>query len=120
MSADGGLAAWAERSGRRRGSGPTGGGLRFAFYGRVSPVPSGMRVCCASWLDRRLEKRQAGDCPLVRLSGSTRRGRQLTCEGSATGASATTSRGARHIVQAELGARCLSTSRSCAARIGTL
>ncbi len=36
MSADGGLAAWAARSGRHRGTGPAGGGLRFAFYGRVS------------------------------------------------------------------------------------
>jgi len=36
MTADGGLAAWAERSGRRLGEGPAGGGLRFAFYGRVS------------------------------------------------------------------------------------
>jgi site-specific DNA recombinase len=36
MSADGDLAVWAERSGRRRGSRPAGGGLRFAFYGRVS------------------------------------------------------------------------------------
>jgi DNA invertase Pin-like site-specific DNA recombinase len=36
MTADGGLAAWAERSGRRRAevSGPAG--VRFAFYGRVS------------------------------------------------------------------------------------
>ena len=31
-----GLAAWAEASGRRRASGPVRGGLRFAFYGRVS------------------------------------------------------------------------------------
>jgi site-specific DNA recombinase len=30
------LAAWAGASGRRRGSGPAGGGLRLAFYGRVS------------------------------------------------------------------------------------
>jgi hypothetical protein len=36
MTADGGLAGWAERSARRRGSGPTGGRLRFAFCGRVS------------------------------------------------------------------------------------
>ena len=36
MSSDGGLAAWAERSGRRHVGGPAGGGLRFAFYGRVS------------------------------------------------------------------------------------
>jgi site-specific DNA recombinase len=27
---------WAERAGRRRAGGPAGGGLRFAFYGRVS------------------------------------------------------------------------------------
>ena len=27
---------WAERSGRRRAAGPSRGGLRFAFYGRVS------------------------------------------------------------------------------------
>jgi site-specific DNA recombinase len=32
----GGLAAWAERSGRRRAEGTGSGGLRFAFYGRVS------------------------------------------------------------------------------------
>jgi DNA invertase Pin-like site-specific DNA recombinase len=31
-----GLAAWAARSGRPRGRGPAWGGLRFAFYGRVS------------------------------------------------------------------------------------
>jgi site-specific DNA recombinase len=31
-----GLAAWAEASGRRRGRRSAGGGLRFAFYGRVS------------------------------------------------------------------------------------
>jgi len=30
------LAGWAGASGRRRGSSPAGGGLRFAFYGRVS------------------------------------------------------------------------------------
>ena len=36
MTADGGLAAWAEASGRRRASGPVRGELRFAFYGRVS------------------------------------------------------------------------------------
>ena len=33
---DGGLAAWAERSGRRKAGGPACGCLRFAFYGRVS------------------------------------------------------------------------------------
>jgi site-specific DNA recombinase len=32
----GGLVAWAEGSGRRRAGGPARGGLRFAFYGRVS------------------------------------------------------------------------------------
>jgi site-specific DNA recombinase len=32
----GGLVAWAEESGRRRAGGPARGGLRFAFYGRVS------------------------------------------------------------------------------------
>ena len=32
----GGLMAWAEESGRRRARGPARGGLRFAFYGRVS------------------------------------------------------------------------------------
>ncbi|MCW2931883.1 MAG: recombinase family protein [Actinomycetia bacterium] len=32
----GGLAAWAERSGRRRAEGTGRGALRFAFYGRVS------------------------------------------------------------------------------------
>jgi hypothetical protein len=31
-----GLLAWAERSGRRRAAQPCRGGLRFAFYGRVS------------------------------------------------------------------------------------
>ena len=31
-----GLVAWAEESGRRRARGPARGGLRFAFYGRVS------------------------------------------------------------------------------------
>jgi site-specific DNA recombinase len=36
MAADGGLLAWAERSGRRQGRGCGSGGLRFAFYGRVS------------------------------------------------------------------------------------
>jgi site-specific DNA recombinase len=36
MAADGGLLAWAERSGRRQGRGRGSGGLRFAFYGRVS------------------------------------------------------------------------------------
>ena len=36
MTADGGLAAWAEASGRRRARGQARGGLRFAFYGRVS------------------------------------------------------------------------------------
>src|SRR5487761_965429 len=36
MTADGGLAAWAEASGRRRASGGARGELRFAFYGRVS------------------------------------------------------------------------------------
>jgi site-specific DNA recombinase len=36
MAAGGGLAAWAEASGRRRASGPVRGHLRFAFYGRVS------------------------------------------------------------------------------------
>ncbi len=30
------LAGWAERTGRRRRAGPVRGGLRFAFYGRVS------------------------------------------------------------------------------------
>jgi site-specific DNA recombinase len=36
MSEVGGLAAWAERSGRKRPHGIARGGLRFAFYGRVS------------------------------------------------------------------------------------
>lgn len=36
MTADGRLAAWAEASGRRRVTGHARGGLRFAFYGRVS------------------------------------------------------------------------------------
>jgi site-specific DNA recombinase len=36
MTAEGGLAAWAEASGRRRASGHERGDLRFAFYGRVS------------------------------------------------------------------------------------
>jgi hypothetical protein len=35
MTADGGLAAWAEASGRRRAEGHERGALRFAFYGRV-------------------------------------------------------------------------------------
>ncbi len=30
------LASWTERSGRRRAAAPVRGGLRFAFYGRVS------------------------------------------------------------------------------------
>jgi site-specific DNA recombinase len=33
---EGGLVAWAGASGQRRASGCAGGGLRFAFYGRVS------------------------------------------------------------------------------------
>jgi site-specific DNA recombinase len=36
MTADGGLADWAEASGRRRSEGHERGALRFAFYGRVS------------------------------------------------------------------------------------
>jgi site-specific DNA recombinase len=36
MTADGGLAAWAERSGRNRRDRAARGLLRFAFYGRVS------------------------------------------------------------------------------------
>jgi hypothetical protein len=36
MTADGGLATWAEAPGRRQAKGPERGGLRFAFYGRVS------------------------------------------------------------------------------------
>jgi site-specific DNA recombinase len=36
VTADGGLAAWAEASGRRRASGHARGELRFALYGRVS------------------------------------------------------------------------------------
>ena len=36
MTADGGLAAWAQASGRRRAEGHERGALRFAFYGRVS------------------------------------------------------------------------------------
>lgn len=36
MAADGRLAAWAEASGRRRPGAQARGGLRFAFYGRVS------------------------------------------------------------------------------------
>jgi hypothetical protein len=49
MSTSGGLAAWAEASGHLRATGPVGGGLRFAFYGRVStedwqdPVTSRVR-----------------------------------------------------------------------------
>ena len=49
MTADGGLAAWAEQSGHRRAGKPARGGLRFAFYGRVStedwqdPVTSRVR-----------------------------------------------------------------------------
>ena len=30
------LTVWAERTGRRKAAEPGGGGLRFAFYGRVS------------------------------------------------------------------------------------
>jgi hypothetical protein len=36
LGGDGGLAAWAERSGRRRPGAQAQGCLRFAFYGRVS------------------------------------------------------------------------------------
>jgi site-specific DNA recombinase len=36
VTADGGLAAWAEVSGHRRSRGDAGGSLRFVFYGRVS------------------------------------------------------------------------------------
>jgi hypothetical protein len=36
VTADGGLAAWAEASGRRRASGHARGELQFAFYGRAS------------------------------------------------------------------------------------
>ena len=36
MTANGGLAAWAEASGSRRAEGHERGALRFAFYGRVS------------------------------------------------------------------------------------
>jgi hypothetical protein len=36
MTADGGLVAWAEASGRLRATGRARGELRFAFYGRVS------------------------------------------------------------------------------------
>jgi site-specific DNA recombinase len=36
MAGGGGLAAWAEASGRRRATGHARGELRFAFYGRVS------------------------------------------------------------------------------------
>jgi site-specific DNA recombinase len=49
MAADGRLAAWAEASGRRRPGAQARGGLRFAFYGRVStedwqdPVTSRVR-----------------------------------------------------------------------------
>ena len=49
--AAGGLAAWAERTGRRHAAQPDSGGLRFAFYGRVStedyqdPVTSRARQC---------------------------------------------------------------------------
>jgi site-specific DNA recombinase len=40
MIADGGLAAWAEQSGRRRAGDRGPGGMRFAFYGRVSTEDS--------------------------------------------------------------------------------
>jgi len=49
MTAVGGLAAWAEASGRRRATGRARGELRFAFHGRVStedwqdPVTSRVR-----------------------------------------------------------------------------
>jgi hypothetical protein len=36
MASDGGLAAWAEQSGRRRAEVRGPGRVRFAFYGRVS------------------------------------------------------------------------------------
>src|SRR6185437_12370529 len=36
MTAADGLAAWAQRAGQRSPDGPQAGGLRFAFYGRVS------------------------------------------------------------------------------------
>lgn len=36
MGGDGGLVAWAERSGHREAARPDSGGLRFVFYGRVS------------------------------------------------------------------------------------
>jgi DNA invertase Pin-like site-specific DNA recombinase len=36
MAGDGGLVAWAERSGRQKAAGPESAGLRFVFYGRVS------------------------------------------------------------------------------------
>jgi hypothetical protein len=36
VGGDGALAAWAERSGCRRPGAQAQGGLRFAFYGRVS------------------------------------------------------------------------------------
>ncbi len=71
----GGLAEWARRTGRRKAPGPVRGGLRFAFYGRVStedwqdPVTSRARqldqaaalpnicgsIIATAWLGRRTD-----------------------------------------------------------------
>jgi hypothetical protein len=64
---DGGLAAWAERSGRRRCGGSPRGVLRFAFYGRVERrIAQGGRVA---------EGRQAQDPLRVNVPSRPRQGR---------------------------------------------
>ena len=63
------LALWAERSGRRRAVEPTRGGLRFAFYGRVSteeyqdPVSSRAAAGSGSRAGRRV---RADRCRVLR------------------------------------------------------
>jgi hypothetical protein len=70
---EGGLVAWAEASGQRRTSGRAGGGLRFAFYGRVStedrqdPVTSRAR-----------QREQAEASVRAGLGGGTAHGRART------------------------------------------
>jgi len=65
----GGLAAWAERSGRRRAEETGRGGLRFAFYGRVStedwqdPESSLARQLTVSSLTRRRRTWCRGSSP---------------------------------------------------------
>src|SRR5487761_1751025 len=64
MTADGGLAAWAEASGRRRASGGASGELRFAFYGRVSTE---------DWQDPGTSRGREQAESLVRGTGASRR-----------------------------------------------